>query len=75
MMELFAKQGVSVPITTAMVWEAYRHVKGGGEAAELWFRLEQEPVEAHVLGATSGAQPRGPAADDEDVVGGHECIR
>jgi RNA-directed DNA polymerase len=32
MMELFSKQGVSVPITTAMVWEAYRHVKQGGEA-------------------------------------------
>ena len=33
MMELFSKQGVSVPITTAMVWEAYKHVKQGGEAA------------------------------------------
>jgi len=32
-MELFSKQGVSVPITTQMVWEAYRHVKQGGEAA------------------------------------------
>ena len=33
MMELFTKQGVSIPITTMMVWEAYRHVKQGGEAA------------------------------------------
>jgi RNA-directed DNA polymerase len=33
MMELFTKQGVSVPITTMMVWEAYQHVKRGGEAA------------------------------------------
>src|SRR5665213_1375245 len=33
MMELFSKQGVSVPITTMMVWEAYQHVKQGGEAA------------------------------------------
>ncbi len=33
MMELFSKQGVSVPITTAMVLEAYKHVKQGGEAA------------------------------------------
>lgn len=33
MMELFTKQGVSVPITTQMVWEAYGHVKQGGEAA------------------------------------------
>jgi group II intron reverse transcriptase/maturase len=33
MMELFSKQGVSVPITTKMVWEAYMHVKQGGEAA------------------------------------------
>ncbi len=33
MMELFSKQGVSVPITTQMVWEAYQHVKQGGEAA------------------------------------------
>ena len=33
MMELFSKQGVSVPITTTMVWEAYQHVKQGGEAA------------------------------------------
>ena len=33
MMELFSKQGVSVPITTQMVWEAYQHVKRGGEAA------------------------------------------
>ena len=32
-MELFSKQGVSVPITTTMVWEAYQHVKQGGEAA------------------------------------------
>ncbi|MEJ7679374.1 MAG: hypothetical protein WKG06_16245 [Segetibacter sp.] len=32
-MELFSKQGVSVPITTAMVWEGYQHVKQGGEAA------------------------------------------
>ena len=32
-MELFSKQGVSVAITTMMVWEAYRHVKQGGEAA------------------------------------------
>ena len=33
MIELFFKQGVSVPITTGMVWEAYQHVKQGGEAA------------------------------------------
>jgi group II intron reverse transcriptase/maturase len=33
MMELFTKQGLSVPITTMMVWEAYKHVKQGGEAA------------------------------------------
>src|SRR5665647_817348 len=33
MMELFSKQGVNVPITTMMVWEAYKHVKQGGEAA------------------------------------------
>lgn len=33
MMELFSKQGVSVPVTTTMVWEAYQHVKQGGEAA------------------------------------------
>jgi group II intron reverse transcriptase/maturase len=33
MMELFSKQGVSVPITTQMVWEAYQHVKQGGEAS------------------------------------------
>ena len=33
MMELFSKQGVSVPITTQMVWEAYGHVRQGGEAA------------------------------------------
>ena len=33
MMELFTKQGVSIPITTMMVWEAYRHVKQVGEAA------------------------------------------
>ena len=33
MIELFSKQGVSVPITTMMVWEAYHHVKQGGEAA------------------------------------------
>ncbi|MGK2862250.1 MAG: group II intron reverse transcriptase/maturase [Chitinophagaceae bacterium] len=33
MIELFSKQGVSVPITTKMVWEAYQHVKQGGEAA------------------------------------------
>jgi group II intron reverse transcriptase/maturase len=33
MIELFSKQGVSVPITTQMVWEAYQHVKQGGEAA------------------------------------------
>jgi group II intron reverse transcriptase/maturase len=33
MTELFSKQGVSVPITTQMVWEAYQHVKQGGEAA------------------------------------------
>ena len=33
MIELFSKQGVSVPITTKMVWEAYKHVKQGGEAA------------------------------------------
>lgn len=32
MMELFSKQGLSVPITTMMVWEAYKHVKQGGEA-------------------------------------------
>ena len=32
-MELFPKQGVSVPATTQMVWEAYQHVKQGGEAA------------------------------------------
>lgn len=32
MIELFSKQGVSVPITTQMVWEAYQHVKQGGEA-------------------------------------------
>ena len=32
MMELFSKQGVSVPVTTQMVWEAYQHVKQGGEA-------------------------------------------
>ena len=31
-MELFSKQGLSVPITTTMVWEAYQHVKQGGEA-------------------------------------------
>ena len=33
MMELFSKQGLSVPITTMKVWEAYKHVKQGGEAA------------------------------------------
>jgi group II intron reverse transcriptase/maturase len=33
MIELFSKQGVSVPITTQMVGEAYLHVKQGGEAA------------------------------------------
>lgn len=33
MTELFSKQGVSVPITTQMVWEAYQHMKQGGEAA------------------------------------------
>ena len=33
MIELFCKQGVSVPISTQMVWEAYQHVKQGGEAA------------------------------------------
>lgn len=33
MMEMFSKQGVSVPITTQMVWEAYQHVKQGGEAS------------------------------------------
>ena len=33
MIELFSKQGVSVPITTKMVMEAYNHVKQGGEAA------------------------------------------
>lgn len=33
MIELFSKQGVSVPIATTMVWEAYQHVKQGGEAA------------------------------------------
>lgn len=33
MIELFSKQGVSVPVTTQMVWEAYQHVKQGGEAA------------------------------------------
>ena len=33
MMELFSKQGVSVPVTTMMVKEAYEHVKQGGEAA------------------------------------------
>ena len=33
MIELFSKQGVSVPITTMMVWEAYQHVKQGGEAS------------------------------------------
>ena len=33
MIELFCKQGVSVAITTTMVWEAYQHVKQGGEAA------------------------------------------
>ncbi len=33
MIELFSKQGVSVPITTTMVWEAYQHVKQSGEAA------------------------------------------
>ena len=33
MIELFSKQGVSVPITTTMVWEGYQHVKQGGEAA------------------------------------------
>jgi group II intron reverse transcriptase/maturase len=33
MTELFSKQGVSVPITTTMVWESYKHVKQGGEAA------------------------------------------
>ena len=32
-MEMFSKQGVSVPITTTMVWEAYQHVKQGGPAA------------------------------------------
>jgi len=32
-MELFAKQGVSVPVTTQMVMDAYNHVKQGGEAA------------------------------------------
>ncbi|MBD0286462.1 MAG: group II intron reverse transcriptase/maturase [Flavisolibacter sp.] len=32
MFELFSKQGVSIPITTQMVWEAYGHVKQGGEA-------------------------------------------
>lgn len=25
-MEMFSKQGVSVPITTTMEWEAYQHV-------------------------------------------------
>lgn len=33
MMELFAKQGVSVPVTTQMVMDAYNQVKQGGEAA------------------------------------------
>jgi RNA-directed DNA polymerase len=33
MIELFSKQGVSVPITTQMVWEAYQQVKQGGEAS------------------------------------------
>ena len=33
MMEMFSKQGVSVPITTTMVWQAYQHVKQGGQAA------------------------------------------
>ena len=33
MMEMFSKQGVSVPVTTMMVMEAYQHVKQGGEAA------------------------------------------
>lgn len=32
-MEMFSKQGVSVPVTTMMVMEAYQHVKQGGEAA------------------------------------------
>ena len=32
MIELFSKQGTSVPITTMMVWEAYKQVKQGGEA-------------------------------------------
>jgi len=32
MIELFSKQGTSVPITTRMVWEAYKQVKQGGEA-------------------------------------------
>lgn len=33
MMELFSKQGVSVPVTTKMVMEAYQQVKQGGQAA------------------------------------------
>ncbi len=33
MIELFSKQGVSVPVSTTMVWEAYSRVKQGGEAA------------------------------------------
>ena len=33
MIELFSKQGVSIPITTNMVWEAYKQVKQGGEAS------------------------------------------
>ena len=38
MIELFTKQGVSIPITTMMVWDAYRHVKQGGEASRYrWY--------------------------------------
>lgn len=44
MIELFTKQGVSVPITTRMVWEAYLHVKQGGEASGIdgmtWAHLD-----------------------------------
>ena len=32
MIELFSKQGISIPITAMMVWEAYKQVKQGGEA-------------------------------------------
>ena len=32
MIELFSKQGVSIPITTNMVWEAYKQVKQGGRS-------------------------------------------